>query len=93
GVVRARAHVSGGGRVRVPAGAFRAYRVDLATDQGRFVLWVTRETPRILLRQRFRARPVEVVLAAVGADSAGAGAGPADSAGDGAADTASGSGR
>lgn len=95
GVVRARARVSGTERVRVPAGAFRAFRVDLATDQGRFVLWVTRETPRILVRQRFRARPVEVVLEAVGADSSGAGGTATDSAGAGAsaADTARGSGR
>lgn len=80
GVVEARARVVGTERVEVPAGAFRTYRVDLATDQGRFLLWVTRETPRFLVRQRFRARPVEVVLEAIGPDSAGVGGTATDSA-------------
>lgn len=68
GVVGARARVVGAERVRVPAGSFRTYRVVLSTDQGEFVLWVTRETPRMLVRQAFRGRPLEVVLRAVGAE-------------------------
>lgn len=68
GVVEARARVVGAERVRVPAGSFRTHRVVLSTDQGEFVLWVTRETPRMLVRQAFRGRPLEVVLRAVGAE-------------------------
>lgn len=81
GVVGARARVSGTERVQVPAGTFRAYRVELSTDQGEFVLWVTREPPRTLVRQIFLGRPVEVVLRSVGADSAATDSAAADSAG------------
>lgn len=62
GVVRARAEVVGRERVQVPAGDFPAWRVELATDQGAFTVWVPRSPPRMLLRQTFRDRPVEVVL-------------------------------
>lgn len=62
GVVRARAEVVGRERVEVPAGGFPAWRVELATDQGAFTVWVPRSPPRMLLRQTFRDRPVEVVL-------------------------------
>lgn len=65
GVVRARAEVMGRERVQVPAGDFPAWRVELATDQGTFSVWVPRSPPRMLLRQTFRDRPVEVVLAEV----------------------------
>lgn len=67
GVVEARALVTGADSVEVPAGTFDTYRVELATDQGEFVLWVTRATPRTLVRQVFAARPVEVLLRSVGA--------------------------
>lgn len=79
GVVRARARVEASEPVTVPAGEYDAYRVGLATDQGEFTLWVTREPPRALLRQTFRYRPVEVVLRAVGPveERPGAGPGPA----------------
>lgn len=66
GVIRTRARVTGSEPVSVPAGRFEAYRVELSTDQGAFTLWVTRETPRTLLRQTFRSRPVEVILRSVG---------------------------
>lgn len=70
GVVEARALVAGADSVEVPAGAFDTYRVQLVTDQGDFVLWVTRGTPRTLVRQVFAARPVEVLLRSVGAEEA-----------------------
>ncbi len=66
GVVEARALVAGADSVEVPAGTFDTYRVQLATDQGEFILWVTRATPRTLVRQVFAARPVEVLLRSVG---------------------------
>lgn len=69
GVVEARALVAGADSVEVPAGSFDTYRVQLATDQGDFVLWVTREAPRTLVRQVFAARPVEVLLRSVGAEA------------------------
>lgn len=69
GVVRARARVAGADSVEVPIGSFHTYRVELSTDQGDFVLWVTRETPRTLVRQTFAERPVEVVLRAVAGPS------------------------
>lgn len=72
GVVRARARVAASEGLRVPAGDFETYRVELVTDQGEFVLWVTREPPRALVKQAFLARPVEVELRAVGTDSAAA---------------------
>lgn len=67
GVVEARALVAGADSVEVPAGTFDTYRVQLSTDQGSFVLWVTRERPRALVRQAFASRPVEVLLRSVGA--------------------------
>lgn len=71
GVVRTRARVVASESVTVPAGRYPAYRVELSTDQGEFTLWVTRETPRFLVRQTFRDRPVEVVLRSVGAAAGG----------------------
>ena len=81
GVVEARALVAASDSVQVPAGTFHAHRVELATDQGDFRLWITRETPRMLVRQTFRGRPVEVVLRAVGAEPDSAGEGAAGSGG------------
>lgn len=85
GVVEARARVAAAEEsVDVPAGTFETYRLELATDQGEFRLWVTREAPRTLVKQAFRGRPVVVALRAVGperppppagADTAGAGPG------------------
>ena len=69
GVVEAMALVAAADSVEVPAGTFDTYRVELATDQGDFFLWVTRETPRVLVRETFRGRPVEVVLRAIGAEA------------------------
>ena len=66
GVTEARALVAGADSVEVPAGTYDTYRVQLVTDQGDFVLWVTRGTPRTLVRQVFAARPVEVLLRSVG---------------------------
>lgn len=71
GVVEVRARVAAADSVTVPAGTFATYRTELYTDQGRFALWVTRDTPRTLVRQLFRARPVEVRLRSVGPPDGG----------------------
>lgn len=77
GVVGARARVVASEAVSVPAGRYDAYRVELSTDQGEFTLWVTRDPPRMLVRQAFRGRPVDVALRSVGAEVGGrAGTGP-----------------
>ncbi len=80
GVVEARARVAAAETVEVPAGTFETYRLELATDQGEFAMWVTRETPRVLVRQTFRGRPVAVALRAVGPERPPPGA-DADTAG------------
>lgn len=69
GLVEARARVAASEPVEVPAGRYDTHRIELATDQGEFLLWVTRERPRMLVRQAFRGRPVEVALRAVGGGS------------------------
>lgn len=81
GVVEARARVLGPETVSVPAGRYEAYRVGLSTDQGRFILWVTPDPPRMLVRQVFRGRPVDLVLRAVGKEAGGRPAAAPDSAG------------
>ena len=82
GVVEARALVAGADSVEVPAGTFDTFRVQLATDQGEFILWVTRGTPRTLVRQVFAARPVEVLLRSVGAEPPSPARDTVDSAGE-----------
>lgn len=74
GVVEARVRVAAAERVEVPAGTFETYRLELATDQGEFTMWVTREAPRVLVRQAFRRRPVVVALRAMGPDRPSPGA-------------------
>lgn len=66
GIAELSAEVTGEETVEVPAGSFETFEVDLSTAQADFTLYVTREAPRMLVRQEFAAQPVSVDLERVG---------------------------
>lgn len=66
GVTRLTARVTGTETVTVPAGEFEAWVVEVTRRQQPITLHVTRDAPRMMLRQQAADRPLTVELESVG---------------------------
>lgn len=62
GIVALVARVTGEETVEVPAGRFDAYRIEMSAGRSSLVLFVTREAPRVMVRQEFAGQPVVFLL-------------------------------
>lgn len=74
GVSQLTAEVTGRGTVEVPAGSFETWTVTVTAPDGpSTVLHVTRETPRMLVKQEIQGQPVTVELEGTGGADGGGG--------------------
>ncbi len=71
GVTQLSATVTGAETVEVPAGTFEAWKLEVDQANRTTNLWVTRETPRMLVRQTFAGQPLVLELQSVGEEDAG----------------------
>ncbi len=82
GVGQLSASVVGSETVEVPAGSFDTWKVEVSQSGRKLNLWVTKETPRMLVRQAFAAQPLTLELQSVGGEG-DAGEGDGGEGGDG----------
>ena len=73
GVTQLTARVTGQETVTVPAGEYEAWVVEVTRRRQPITLHVTRETPRMMLRQQAADRPLTVELESVGGGAAAEG--------------------
>lgn len=66
GVTRFRAKVTEEVSVKVPAGVFEAYRIEVSYDETALVVYMTRETPRLLVKEELGGGAVTIELEATG---------------------------
>ena len=75
GVSQLTATVTGSETVEVPAGTFETWKLEVVQGGRTVNLWITKETPRMMVKQGFAGRPIELQLQSVGASGQDGGGG------------------